>query len=330
MIRLIKGAFVVLFLVSAMNISAKCFIFVHGHQDHNLSYSQAYDYWQHDGTWWNPLDNDRKMISTVASGSANDYAVINYDSTQYYWDAAVEVANKINAVLNGQTSSCSGQIYFRIVSHSMGGAVMDFILGNSRPSDPYYNYRGADFENINTRVWRHLSVQGAHRGTYSADAVCGGAGAACNIMADIVGAITGGGCDRGTQSLQTADSWQVKTYANGPGTTTWLFGGYEAIPVASACLDGEDDGIIAYSSSFACSGSATASYSTSTVCKTKQESYGFRDAGQFHENHDDGRGDSDRDTVRSIYGGLWSSYETGTVVRSSNSSAQIIHEVWAD
>jgi hypothetical protein len=309
---------------------AKCFIFVHGHQDHALSYSQAYDYWEHNGSWWNPFDNDRTMLSTVAAGSANKYAIINYDSTQPYWMAAINVANKINNVLNGVDTSCSGQVYFRVVSHSMGGAVMDFIFGNARTSDPYYNFGGANFANINSRIYRHLSVQGAHRGTYGADAMCGSAGATCNFLADIVSTFTGGGCDSGTQWLQTADSWQVRTYSGSPGTTTWLFGGYEAIIGSSSCLAGEDDGLLAYPSSFACAGSATASYSTSNVCLSKQESYGFRDAGQFHENHDDGRADSDRDTVRAVYGGLWGSISTGTKVRSSDSSAEIIHEVWAD
>ena len=328
--KLRLGLFLILLVAfTAQPVFSKCFIFVHGHQSTDLTPAQAYDYWNGDGTWYNPYDNDRDTLNIVAAGANNKYAVVNWNSTIPYWQAAKEVADQINNILaggsDGNGASCAGQSYFRIVSHSNGGPLMDWIFGNSRPSDPYYNYAGGNYANINNRVYRHLSIQGAHRGTYAADTVCGNGGAVCNFLAGIIS-----DCDQGTVWLQTADSYQVRTYANSPGTTTWLFGGYEMIVGASACLAGEDDGVIAYPSAFACSGSATANYNTSNLCTSKQESAGFRDAGQFDENHDGGRNGNDQDTVKAVYGGLWGSTSTGTNVRSSDSSATIIHEVWAD
>ena len=88
---------------------------------------------------------------------------------------------------------------------------------------------------------------------------------------------------------------QVRTVSNAPARNIYLTGGYEAIFGASACLTGEDDGIVQYASIFACNGSATASYDNTNACSNsaKQESSGFLNLDAAHENHSDERDDSD-------------------------------------
>ena len=73
--------------------------------------------------------------------------------------------------------------------------------------------------------------------------------------------------------LQCDASGKSFPFSNPPARTIYLTAGYEAIFGASACLNGEDDGVVQYASSFACNGSATASYDNTNVCNNsnKQE-----------------------------------------------------------
>lgn len=299
---------------------AKCFIFVHGHRDKAQTYQEARDYWK---------NGSRDMVGLISAN--NTYYVVHWNPTVYYWDAAIEVANKINNALaygkdGGNQGCAAGETNFIVVAHSMGNQVMDFITGNSRSTDPYYNYGGANFKNVSDKVTVMAGVQGAHRGAYAADGACGNASWFTNFIASFVG-----DCDLGTQSLQTADSWQVRTYANSPRTSTYLISGYEAIFGSSMIISGEDDGLLSYASTFACNGSATASYSTSNICLNnyKQEVSGFYNCDQSHEDHSDGRDDADRDTRRAVTGGCWGSLTSDTQVRSSMSSAELIRCIWA-
>ncbi len=306
-------------------IDAKCFIFVHGHNSSNLTYQQARDYWK---------SGSRDMAGYIAAN--NNFYIVNWNSTVYYWDGAIEVANKINNALAGGADGggnrcASGETSYVVVAHSMGNTVMDFILGNSRSGDPYYNYGGANFANIGNKVSVMAGVQGAHRGTEAADGICGSSSWWMNAISGVVGFFMGSSCDNGTASLQTADSWQVRTYANGPKAPIYLISGYEMIFGSSALLTGEDDGLLNYASTFACNGSATASYSTSNICSNsaKQETSGFYNCDQSHENHDDGRNDADRDVRKAVTGGCWGSSTSGTQVRSSMSTAELIRCIWA-
>ena len=221
---------------------AKCFIFVHGHNSSNLTYSQARDYWK---------KGSSDMAGYIAKD--NQFYIVNWDSTKYYWDAAIEVAGKVNNALAGNAdpggNRClAGESSYVVVAHSMGNTTMDFILGNSRSTDPYYNYGGANFANIGNKVTVMAGVQGAHRGTTAADGICGNSSWWLNAISGVVGFFMGSTCDNGTASLQTADSWQVKTYANSPNANVYLISGYEAIFGSSALLDGEDDGLLSYAS----------------------------------------------------------------------------------
>ena len=123
---------------------------------------------------------------------------------------------------------------------------------------------------------------------------------------------------------------KVKTFANAPAKMVYLTGGYEAIFGASACLNGEDDGVVQYASIYACNGSATASYDNSNVCgnSSKQEASGFKNLDGAHENHDDIRNDSDRDVRKAIPGGNWTCSGVpcapNTTVQSAMSTGQFI------
>ena len=276
-----------------------CLIFVHGKQTNTntyTSYTSARNYW---------VNGTRDFIRTATKELATPYYVVGYNGTRPYWESqsAGEVANEIVNATNGgadgggrrctRTYAQGGT--FIVVAHSMGNTVMDYILGNNDASDPNFNYNGP-YDQVAARISLVISVGGAHRGSQGADAVCGNNNFFCNFIASFIQS-----CDDATYWLRSSDDVQVRTYANAPAKTVWLTGGYEAIFGASACLSGEDDGVVQYASIFACGGSATASYDNSN----KQEASGFRNLDACHENHDDERNDVDSDVRKAIPDGNW-------------------------
>ncbi len=308
--------------------AAPCLIFVHGKQTNTgtyTSYSNARNYW---------VNGSDDFIKTATKNFSTSYYVVGYNGTKPYWDAqaAGEVTNEIIAATNGTadgggnkcatTYSQGGS--FWVVAHSMGNPVMDFILGNNDSSDPNYNMNGS-YSTVASRVSLVMSLSGAHRGSEGADAVCGDSSGACNWAASWIQ-----DCDNATYWLRSSDDVQVKTYASPPAKNVYLTGGYEAIFGASACLSGEDDGVVQHASMYACNGSANTSYDNDDVCgnSAKQESYGFRNMDVAHENHSDIRDASDSDTRRAIPDGLWtcsgSPCSPGSQVQSSMTSAKFI------
>lgn len=305
-----------------------CLIFVHGKQtDTNTftSYTAARNYWK-SGT--------RDFVKEATKNFASSYYVVGYNGTRPYWEpqAAGEVANEILAATNGTADGggnrcaktwAQGGTFF-VVAHSMGGAVMDYILGNNDASDPNFNANGP-YDQVAARISYVIAASGAHRGSQGADAVCGQGALLCNFIALFIQS-----CDAATNWLRSADSVQVKTFANPPAKTVYLTGGYEAIFGASACLNGEDDGVVQYASIYACNGSATASYDNSNVCNNsnKQETSGFKNLDAAHENHDDIRNDIDRDVRKMIPNGIWTCSgvpcSPNTTVQSAMSTGQFI------
>ncbi|MBI2382939.1 MAG: hypothetical protein HYV18_02570 [Gammaproteobacteria bacterium] len=302
---------------------------MHGKQtnsDTYTSYTAARNYW---------VSGSQDFIKQATKQFATSYYVVGYNGTRPYWDAqaAGEVANEIANATNGgadgggrrcATTYANGGTFW-VVAHSMGGTVMDFILGNNDSSDPNYNYGGAPFNTVATRLSLVVTTGGAHRGSEAADAVCGDSSWGCNFMAWWVQ-----DCDDPTYWLRTTDDVQVRSFANAPAKNIYLTGGYEAIFGPSACLTGEDDGIVQYASIFACNGSATASYDNSNACNNsyKQETSGFRNLDASHENHDDERNDADRDVRKQIPDGIWTcsgvKCAPNTTVQSAMSTAQFI------
>lgn len=305
-----------------------CFIFVHGKQTDTGTFTN----WNNARNYW--IDGSRDFIRTATKSFSASFYVVGYNGTRPYWEsqAAGEVSNEILNATNGgadgggnrcaRTWSQGGT--FWVVAHSMGNTVMDFILGNNDASDPNFNFNGP-YSDVANRISLVISVSGAHRGSEGADAVCGDGGFFCNFLAFFIQ-----DCDDATFWLRSDDGVQVRSFSNAPAKNVWLTGGYEAIFGASACLSGEDDGVVQYASIYACGGSATASYDNSNACSNsfKQEASGFRNLDAGHENHDDIRDDTDRDTRRQIPDGIWNCSGVpcapNTVVQSNTSTAQFV------
>ncbi len=314
--------------VASSAAAQPCLIFVHGRQGDTgtfTNWNAARDYWR---------NGSRDFIKEATQNFNASYYVVGYNGTQPWWgsQSAGHVANEIVNATNGGAddggNSCA-QSYaqggsFWLVGHSMAGPLMDFILGNNDTSDPYYNFNGP-YSTVAARLSLVITTGGAHRGSEGADAVCGDSSFFCNAIAFFID-----DCNDSAFWLRSSDSVQVRTYANAPARNVYLTGGYEAIFGASACLSGEDDGLVQHASQYACSGSATASYDNDDVCGngSKQESSGFRNLDVAHENHDDERNDKDRDTRRAIPDGIWtcggSPCSPGSSVQSSMSTGQFV------
>jgi hypothetical protein len=305
-----------------------CLIFVHGKQTNTNTFTN----WNDARNYWK--DGSKDFVKTATKTFATSYYVVGYNGTNAYWgaQAAGEVANEVLNATNGGTDGGGNRCAlsyaqggtFWVVAHSMGGTIMDYILGNNDASDPNFNAVGP-FDQVAQRISLAITLGGAHRGSQGADAVCGDNNFFCNFIALFIQS-----CDTATYWLRSADDVQVRTYSNAPARNIYLTGGYEAIFGASACLSGEDDGIVQHASQYACSGSATAGYNNGNVCgnAAKQESAGFLNLDVAHENHDDERDDNDSDTRRQIPSGIWqcggSPCSPNTVVQSSMTTARLV------
>jgi hypothetical protein len=315
-------------LAAGVASAQPCLIFVHGKQTNTDTYTN----WSAARSYW--VSGDRDFIRTATKNFATSYYVVGYNGTNPYWggqaagEVATEIVNATNGGADGGGNRCARTYAqggtFWVIGHSMAGTIMDFILGNNDSSDPNYNFNGP-YDQVAQRISLAITLGGAHRGSQGADAVCGNNSLLCNFIAFFIQS-----CDTATYWLRSADDVQVRTYSNAPARNVYLTGGYEAIFGASACLSGEDDGIVQHASQYACNGSATASYDNSNVCNNsnKQESGGFRNLDVSHENHDDERNDVDRDTRRAIPTGIWlcggSPCAPNTIVQSSMSMAQFV------
>ena len=312
--------------------AAPCLIFVHGKRTNTntyTSYTSARNYWKKDSY---------DFINTATKNFATSYYVVGYNGTARYHEsqAAGEVAREIVNATNGgadvgdkrcaKTFAQGGT--FWVIAHSMGGTVMDFILGNNDPTDPNYNKNG-QYDIVASRISQAIAIGGAHRGSQGADAVCGDSSGFCNFTASFIQS-----CDKATYWLRSADDVQVRTHSNAPAKIVYLTGGYEAIFGASSCLSGKDDGVVQYASIFACSGSATAGYNNSNVCRnnSKQETTGFRNLDAADESHSDERNASDSDERKQIPDGFWtcggSPCAPNTTVQSSMTTARFISTLY--
>jgi hypothetical protein len=308
--------------------AAPCLIFVHGKQTDTGTFTN----WSNARNYW--VDGSNDFIRTATKGFATSYYVIGYNGTQPYWNAeaaglvAQRIVDATNGLADGGGNRCATSFAnggsFWVIAHSMGGTVMDFILGNSRTSDANYNFNGP-YGTVAARIGLAITTGGAHRGSEGADAVCGESGGFCNFAASFIQS-----CDTATFWLRSSEDVQVRSFAGAPAKTIFLTGGYRAIFGASACLSGEDDGIVQHASQYACSGSATTGYNNSNVCgnNAKQESSGFRNLDVAHENHDEERDDSRRAERRAIPDGIWtcggSPCTPNSTVQSNMSTAQFI------
>ncbi len=324
----IAGTTVFLLLGSAPALAQPCLIIVHGKQTDTNTFTN----WNAARNYW--IDGSRDFVKTATKNFQASYYVVGYNGTDPYWGSgaaghvAQEIVDATNGLADGGGNRCartwSQGGTFWVIAHSMGATVLDFILGNNDTSDPNFNFNGP-YDQVAGRISLVISVGGAHRGSQGADAVCGGSSGFCNFIASFIQ-----DCDTATWWLRSADDVQVRLYSSAPARNVYLTGGYEAIFGASACLSGEDDGIVQYASIFACNGSATTGYDNSNVCgnSSKQEASGFRNLDGSHENHDDERDDTDRDDRRQVPDGIWlcggSPCSPNTKVQGSMSTAQFV------
>jgi len=319
----------VLLGASPKAVADPCLIFVHGRQGDTATFTNwnaARDYWRENEIG----DPPRDFIAAASKNFQAPFYVVGYNGTRPYWEpdaaghVAGEIANATTGGADGGGNTCAGATSYWVIAHSMGNPVMDFILGNSDPSDPNYNFNGP-YDVVGANISLVISVGGAHRGSEGADAVCGESSFFCNAIAFFIDT-----CDDSAFWLRTDDSVQVRRFSTSPSRNVYLTGGYEAIFGASACLSGEDDGLVQHASQFACAGSATASYDNDDVCGNgfKQESAGFLNIDASHENHDDERNDGDRDDRVAVPDGLWtcggSPCAPGTTLTGSLSTAQLV------
>ncbi|MBI2566675.1 MAG: hypothetical protein HYV63_06550 [Candidatus Schekmanbacteria bacterium] len=307
-----------------------CIAFVHGHRaDSSLTTDSAWsagsqatgttnNYW-YEGPGVSAYSDS--MFNSATNGYAVSYALINYNSlSYYYYDAAKEVADNLN-------SNCQSNSW--IVSHSEGGRVVAFIMGNAVSGDPYYNYGGHNFAGVRSRYNTWFAIAAPLDGTAAAESLCGNSSWSCDAMATVYEWFSDNTCDNGTKSLQ--HNWAPQ-WENGSRVSTYLVSGYEAM-VTSGCLEGEDDGVIEYASSFFCNDHPDDSNSVgydrfcssledvetgtfdgcgdnpSNKCKGSQKQRtGYKNYDAGHETHNDNRSHLDRgDNRRAVADGYWSS-----------------------
>jgi hypothetical protein len=276
-VRLALAAVLLSMAVAPLASAAPCLIFVHGKRTDTGTFTD----WNQARNYWVSGSND--FIRTATKNFATSYYVVGYNGTQAYWDAqaAGEVANEIVAATNGvpdggghacATTWGNGGTFW-VIGHSMAGAVVDFILGNSHPTDPNFDFNGP-YDLVGQRLTLAITVAGTHRGSQLADNVCGGGNIFCTIAQFFQD------CDNATYWIRSSDDVQVRTYSGSPAKNVYLTGGYAAIFGPSACLAGEDDGLVQHASAYACNGSTSTGYDNTNVCTNanKQETSGFRNS----------------------------------------------------
>jgi hypothetical protein len=349
--------------------SDPCLIFVHGSResdaavgyDWSLDWLAGRDYWRSyvkasDVVLGGPnetlLSGDpQDFIFTATGKNRFSHFVVRYNGAAPWWnaEAAGQVATEIIRATNGEfdgpafnrpwrsrcavTASEGGT--FWVITHSMGATVMDYILGNARPIDHYYNDNGP-YDSVAARISGVISVGGGHRGSRLADFACNRElrQAFCPLDPAILGA-----CTPARLWLQTDEAHQVSNYAGPPAKPVWLIGGYKSLPpFDELCLPGEHDGVVQYASQFACKDNPLAHYTNKNVCSNDQkQAANFYNLDAVYENHDNER-NNQRTVVQRLFfdrertaitDGIWTCNgrpcEPGQKVKQDQSTADFIY-----
>lgn len=157
-LHMARGLFtLVLFAVclawGAQDAGATTLVFVHGKNGGLESVpSVRANYWTED------------MIRAATRNYSARSLVVAYDGTQWYWDTGATIASQINAYLNQYPNE---RLIW--VCHSYGGIQARWILCNSTPSSPYYNYRGANYARIAAATNHVITLGTPHGGSEVAD-----------------------------------------------------------------------------------------------------------------------------------------------------------------
>jgi hypothetical protein len=251
----------------------KCVIFVHGHRqtdETSYNYKQVEDYWTGRKMNFFGFETGSKVGNGIAAATDRDHHysyLVNYDSTQPYYKGAKSVARQIHRAMLGlpdaggvhacpTQSSAGGPMIYVVVAHSMGGVVMDFILGNATESSPYFDYEGAPFSQVSKDLAYVMTIGTPHVGSYLADAMMKGHYSFIpgphNLLLNALSRLYNHR-DKGTEWLQTAPNYQVSKYMTDPIREFRLYGGWKLM-ATSAYLSGDDDGVSTVTTMYACSG----------------------------------------------------------------------------
>jgi triacylglycerol esterase/lipase EstA (alpha/beta hydrolase family) len=138
---------------AASEADARTLVFIHGKNEGKLPVSTI------QSTYWT-----QEMIRASTKNYVGKYLVVSYDGTKYYWDSGGDVATQIN---NYITANPSERLIF--VCHSYGGIMARWILCNSTPGSPYYNYQGANFARIANQTDYVITLASPHGGSEVAD-----------------------------------------------------------------------------------------------------------------------------------------------------------------
>jgi triacylglycerol esterase/lipase EstA (alpha/beta hydrolase family) len=145
--------FAIIFSFGVKSAEAITLVFVHGKGSGKDTVTNVTNnYWTTD------------MISAATRNYAAKSLVVSYDGSQYYWDTSSDISAQINNYLNLYPTE---KLVF--ICHSYGGIQMRFILCNSTPSSPYYNYRGANFARIAAATSHVITLATPHGGSEVAD-----------------------------------------------------------------------------------------------------------------------------------------------------------------
>ena len=158
---------------------------------------------------------------------------------------------------------CKGAERVVVVAHSMGGVVMDFILGNASPNRPFYDPR---FARIADEIAGAVTMGSPHRGSKLADAACGEVD---GIRGGFVDLSTE--CDPGYVDLMRAN--EIRQFIGALEAPLWAIGSHTGMCNVAGCSNNfftrQNDGAVEYHSAFACDGSY--GQNATSVCRNDRK-----------------------------------------------------------
>ncbi|MFN3201178.1 MAG: esterase/lipase family protein [Bradymonadia bacterium] len=235
------------------DVDRVCYVLVHGHGPHKGNradqLAKARAYWSENKIGsFDPDPDDgsssagalrpdaRSFVSTLTADGDKVFYV-GYDSYQHLRQSAIDVAGQLEWAIQSTHSSpsptyqsviggdgCRGTDEIIVIGHSMGGLVMDYILGNADVSRRNHH---PSFWTTAYSVEQVVTIQTPHRGSELADAKCDFEWS--DLVQPLVLAtyIFGGECDDGSWDLQTSE--EVRRHIGPLASPTWAIGSHQGM-----------------------------------------------------------------------------------------------------